>query len=296
MKENLRIRRILFATDFLESSRLALDYAVVFAHRFNATLVLLHAIELPSSAEAAELVTSRASLSREAAEARLEAFATGVRRTGIEVDHLVKDGTPCQVVLDAVKEMSPDLLILGVHGVHRGIGHLLIGSNTEKILLSVSCPTLSVGAHALAGIDLRLDLNEILYCSDFTPQAAAAAPYALWLGVEFNVQVEVCHLAPTPLEENADTALTTAELYCDELRRYAPEIAESWCAPAFQLRHGLTLHQIINRAEAATAGLIVLGVHAASQLGRHLHTSFAYQLLTKAVCPVLTIGARDHHD
>lgn len=206
MKQAFRISRFLFATDFLESSRLALDYAVAFAHRFNATLVFLHAIELPSSAEAAELVTARPSLSRAAAEQRLKAFASGVHRTGVQVDTFVKNGTPCQVVLDAVKELEPDLLILGVHGVHRGSGHLVIGSNTEKILLSVPCPTLSVGAHVLAGIDLRLDLNEILYCSDFTPQAAAAAPFALWLGSEFNVPVEVCHLAPTPLESNADSA------------------------------------------------------------------------------------------
>jgi nucleotide-binding universal stress UspA family protein len=296
MKQTFGIKRILFATDFLESSRLALDYAVAFAHRFKATLVFLHAVELPPSAEAAELVTARASLSRQAAEERLMAFAAGVRRTGIEVDILIRDGTPCQVVLAAVKEVAPDLLILGVHGVHRGLGHLLIGSNTEKILLSVSCPTLSVGAHVLAGIDLQLNLSEILYCSDFTPQAAASAPFALWLGSEFNVPVEVCHLAPTPLENDADIAYKTAELYCDELKRDAPEIAESWCTPAFQLRHGLTLDQIVTRAEAETAGLIVLGVHPDSQFGRHLHTSFAYQLLTKAVCPVLTIGSKDHHD
>lgn len=296
MNHTFQIKRILFATDFLESSRLALDYAVAFAHRFSAKLVFLHAVELPPSAEAAELVTAKPSLSRQAAEERLKAFAAGVRRTGIDVDILVNDGTPCKVVLDAVKEMAPDLLILGVHGVHRGIDHLLIGSNTEKILLSVTCPTLSVGAHVLAGIDLQLNLREVLYCSDFTPQAAAAAPFALWLGSQFEVPVEVCHLAPTPLENDPDTAFKTAELYCDELKRDAPEIAESWCTPAFQLQHGLTLDQIVQRAEAETAGLIVLGVHPESQLDRHLHTSFAYQLLTKAICPVLTIGSKDHHD
>lgn len=292
MQERPRIRRILFATDFLENSRLGLDYAVAFAHKFQATLVLLHAIELPSSAVAAELVTARASLSREAAQERLRAFASGVRRTGIDVDILVKNGTPCQVVLNAVNEVSPDLLILGVHGVHRGLDHLLIGSNTEKILMSVGCPTLSVGAHVLTGIDLRLNLNEILYCSDFTPEAAAAAPYALWLSEEFNVPAEVCHLAPTPMEATGDTARQTAERYCDALRREAPEIAEAWCTTAFQLQHGMTLDQIVERAEVETAGLIVLGVHTDSQFGRHLHTSFAYQLLTKAVCPVLTVGAR----
>ena len=40
--------------------------------------------------------------------------------------------------------------------------HLLIGLNTEKILLSESCPTLSVGAHVLAGIDLAVEVNAVV--------------------------------------------------------------------------------------------------------------------------------------
>ncbi len=53
----LTMKRILVATDFLESSRLAMDYAVAIAHHFNAEIVLLHAVELPPSAEVAERVT-----------------------------------------------------------------------------------------------------------------------------------------------------------------------------------------------------------------------------------------------
>jgi nucleotide-binding universal stress UspA family protein len=83
-----------------------------------------------------------------------------------------------------------------------------------------------------------------------------------------------------------------AEDFCDALRRTMPETADLWCTPAFHLTHGLELNQILKRAEAETAGLIVLGVRSESQLGRHLHTSFAYQLLTRAVCPVLSIRGR----
>jgi nucleotide-binding universal stress UspA family protein len=285
----LRIKQILFATDFLESSRLALDYAVALAHHYRAKVILLHAIELSPPAEEAEVISARPSLSRQAAHRRLEAFAAGLRRTELEVQTHLGDGTPCQVILDAVKALQPDLLVLGVHGIHRGVNHLLIGSNTEKILLNVSCPTLSVGAHVLAGIDLDLHLKKILYCSDFTPEAAAAVPYALHLGKDFNVPVEVCHLSPAPYEHGSQTATKIAEKYCDALRKMSPETAEVWCKPSFQLKHGFTLDQILKRAETEATGLIVLGVHAQTQLGRHLHTSFAYQLLTRAVCPVLTI-------
>jgi len=285
----LKIKRILCATDFCENSRLALDYAVAFAHHFNATVVLLHALELSPPAEEAEVVTARSSRSRIAAEERLEAFASGLRRTGLEVKTVVEDGTPCQVILNAVEVHSPDLLVLGVHGNHHGVGHLLIGSNTEKILLTVSCPTLSIGAHILGNVHLGLKLKEILYCSDFTPEAAVAAPYAMLLGKEFEVPVDVCHLASTPSDQDPKSAQKLAEEYCDALRRTMPETADLWCTPAFHLKHALELNQILKRAEAETAGLIVLGVRAESQLGRHLHTSFGYQLLTRAVCPVLSI-------
>lgn len=291
----LKITRILFATDFLESSRLALDYAVAFAHHFKSTVILLHAVELSQAAEEAEIVAARPCVSRIAALQRLEAFAAGLRRTGLQVQTIVDDGTPCQIILDAAESQSPDLLVLGVHGIHRGVDHLLIGSNTEKILQSVPCPTLSVGAHVLAGVDLSLKLNRILYCSDFTPEAAGAAPYALQLGREFNVPVEVCHLKPTRLQHDSEYIQKLAEGYCDALRRAMPDTAGDWCTPAFHLRHALELHQILARVETEPAGLIVLGVRPESQLGRHLHTSFAYQLLTKAVCPVLSIkgGMRD---
>jgi nucleotide-binding universal stress UspA family protein len=287
----LTIKRILFATDFLACSRLALDYALAFAHQFKARIILLHAIELSSPAEEAEKVTSRPSLSRVAAEERLEAFAAKLRRTGLEVHTFIHNGTPCQVILNAVQGHTPDLLILGVHGIHRGVGHLVIGSNTEKILLTVSCPTLSVGAHVLGGVDLSLKLTEILYCSDFTPEAATAASYAVMLGRKFRVPVDVCHLASTPFDQDPKSAQKVAEDYCDALRRAMPDAEDPWCTPGFHLTHGLELDQILERAEAETTGLIVLGVRAESHLGRHLHTSFAYQLLTRAACPVLSIRA-----
>jgi nucleotide-binding universal stress UspA family protein len=254
-------------------------------------MILLHAIELSSPAEAAEKVTSRPSLSRIAAEERLEAFAAKLRRTGLEVDTLVHDGTPCQVILNEVKGHAPDLLVLGVHGIHRGVGHLMIGSNTEKILLALSCPTLSVGAHVLGGVDLSLKLTGILYCSDFTPEASTAASYAVLLGREFGVPVDVCHLASAPFDQDPKSAEKVAEDYCEALRRAMPEATDPWCTPGFHLKHGLELNQILERAEAETAGLIVLGVRAESHLGRHLHTSLAYQLLTRAACPVLSIRA-----
>ena len=229
MLTELKIKRILFATDFLQSSRLALDYAVAFAHHFKAIIIMLHVVELSNPAMEAELVTMRPCMTRLDAQERLEALAAGPRRAGITVETYAGNGIPCEVILNAVASYKADILVLGIQGVHRGIEHLLIGSTTEKILLSADCPTLTVGANVMAGMDLELRPKEILYFSDFTPEAAAAAPYALLLGKELQVPVDVCQLIPDVAEENQKMREMLAEEYCDMMRRVIPEPPSDWC-------------------------------------------------------------------
>jgi nucleotide-binding universal stress UspA family protein len=286
------VKRILFATDFLESSHLALDYAVAFAQHFKTPIIMVHALELLYPATEVEIETSRPSVTRKRALERMEAVACRVRSAGLEVETFVEDGIPHEVILRAINLHSADLLVLGVHGIHRGVAHLLIGSNTERILLSTNCPTMTIGAHVLSGVDPKLHFNEILYFSDFSLEATAAAPYAVFLGKEFRAPVDVCQLLPALAEDDPRLCQDLAEEYCKTIRREFPESDPNWVLPSFHLDRGMELDEIIKRAQSQSAGLIVLGIHTESQLGRHLHTSFAYQLLAKATCPVVSVRHR----
>lgn len=289
MLANPKVNRILFATDFLGSSRLALDYAVAFARHFEATVIMVHALELSQPAREVEAETSRPCLSRKHAQERLQTLAKGVRNAGVKVEAFIEDGIPADVITRSVDYHSADLLVLGVHGVHRGLSHLLIGSNTEKILLSTSCPTMTVGAHVFTGVDPDLHFKEILYVSDFSPEAAAAAPYAAFLGKAFQAPIDVCQLLTEDIPVNPAFWQGVAEEYCAAIRQDFPTSEAQWDTPGFHLDRAVTFDEIVNRAQSQQAGLIVLGAHSESQLGRHLHTSFAYQLLSRATCPVISI-------
>jgi len=287
-KTGSNIRRIVYATDFLESSRLALDYAVAFAHHYQASLLLVHAIELSPPAQEVELLSGRPCLSREAAQNRLNGFAAGVRRLGIKVETDLREGDVPGSVLASAAAHHADLIVLGTHGAHRGLDHLLLGSNTEKILLQAPCPTLTVGRNALGGIDMDLKLKEILLISDFTPEATAAAAYALALAEEFHVPMEICQMLPENAADNPELRRSLAEQYCAAMKSLMPEKGD-WCDPAFHLERHRSAEEILERARVDPASLIVLGVRAKSHLGRHLHTSFAYELVGRATCPLLTI-------
>jgi hypothetical protein len=186
------------------------------------------------------------------------------------------------------------MLVLGVPGIHRGLGHFLIGSNTETILFSESFPTLTVGPHALTGVDLVLHPKEILYFSDFTPEATAAAPYALLLGKAFQVPVEVCQLVPEVAEGNPELCQKLADEFSAAMRQVMPAVPTGWCLPAFHLDRRMPIEEIIRRAQIQLTSVIVLGVRKQSQLRLRFHMSFAYQLLALASCPVLTIQGGTH--
>jgi nucleotide-binding universal stress UspA family protein len=291
MFPDIKIDRILFATDFLASSNVALDYAIAFARHFDATITMIHALELPYPAREAETESSRPCVTRRLASEHLDALANRARYNGIQAEALVEEGIPVEVVLRAVDFHNIDLLVIGVHGVHRGLAHLLIGSNTENILLSARCPTMTVGAHVMAGVSPDLHFDEVLYFSDFSPEATMAAPYAMFLSREFQAPIDVCQLVPEIASDNPKLRHILAEEYCETMRRLHPEADPVWSAPSFQLDHGKEMDEVIERAQSQRAGVIVLGTHTETQLGRHFHTSFAYQLLAKASCPVISIRA-----
>jgi nucleotide-binding universal stress UspA family protein len=247
----ISIRSVVLATDLLDSSRLALDYAAAFTHRYGAILTIVHAFELSTEAQEVELLAHRPSVSREYLLSRLEALATGVRRLGIRTEIDLREGEACASVLSSVAENKADLLVLGTHGIYRGLGHLLIGSYAEKILLSAPCPALMVGPHVVAGIDLDLNLSKILLVSDTSPESAAATRYATSLGQSLGLEIVV---VPVSIDVGAPNA-----------------------------------QKVIEHAIACAVGLLIIGVGNESAWKRHLHASFAFELIAKSACPVLSI-------
>ena len=288
MTANLPHKKFLFATDFLESSRLALDYAVALAHHYQARLLIVHVFHLPQAATEAEALDGP-SISRLSREKRLEMFAQGIRRAGVEAEWRLIEGWMPEALLAQVQEIQPDLLVLGTHGVYRGLGHMLIGSNAEEMLLSAPCPTLTVGRHVPGGIGPESAPDYILYITDFTPESAAAAPYAVALSHDFHARLDICHVLPDGSADNEQTRHQRAEEYCDAVERLLPAAAAAWCVPGKQLEHGATKQEILRRTQTDAMGLIVLGVKPESQFARHVHSSLAYELIATAACPVFTI-------
>lgn len=106
----------------------------------------------------------------------------------------VVEGVPSTAFLEATRAECFDLLVIGVHGIHRGLSHLLLGSNTEKIVLAAPCPTLTVGAHVRAGLDLHLNLETVVYLANAS-SGDSGADCAQQLASSYKVPLETEYLA-----------------------------------------------------------------------------------------------------
>lgn len=136
-KRKSLISRILVPTDFSDCAAAGLDYAMTLAKPFNASLILVHAIEETpyTAAQGFTFIQQRerllSDLSKRLAKEKIPAEA-----------HLVH-GTPFREIINLAKRERADLIVIGTHG-RTGFDHLITGSVAEKVLRLAPCPVISL--------------------------------------------------------------------------------------------------------------------------------------------------------
>lgn len=141
------IKRILVPIDFGSSSSGAIQLAVGFAQVFGAELTLLHVWELPVYPYTELLLNTNELLEaiEAAATERLGNTLKSVQAASPKATSLLKMGVPWEQILEAIRELSPDLVVMGTHG-RKGVTHALLGSVAEKIVRLSPVPVLTARA------------------------------------------------------------------------------------------------------------------------------------------------------
>ena len=301
----LRVKNVLFATDFSATSEGALPYAVAICRRFGATL---HAAHVLSDASLLLMTggvdyVSMGTLYEDAhTDAREKIEQLALRLEGIPHRSYVRHGQVWKNLAEIIAANEIDLIVLGTHG-RTGVGKLLLGSVAEDILRHAPCPVLTIGPKVLGHAKLPalragaqdlgavdLDLKEIVFATDFAKSAVRAAKTAVALCAEFSAQLTMIHVIEDYAELAADTA--PIEDSVRRLRELIPPGASLEHAPETLLEFGSATECILRIASQREADMIVLGARTAAEVGTtHLPWSTAHVLLAHAACPVLTVRA-----
>ena len=174
----LALKNILLLTDFSEPSELAVPFAIAIAREYESKVYAMHVLTPVSLAYATpELAAAAIEGLEEGAQAgmqRVDAQLVGVPHETM----LVRAESVWSPVEQALSECEVDLVILGTHG-RTGAMKLLLGSVAEEIFRRAGVPVLTIGPSVRKGFHSRGQFRRVLFATDFTKEAQAAAPYAI---------------------------------------------------------------------------------------------------------------------
>lgn len=138
--DEIKIRRVLVATDFSNDSELALQYGLSFAQEHQAELHLLHALPVALSPALAGMPVGIESDFQRAAR-QLHQAVPDEAHLWCKVVQSVRAGQPYREILTYAEEHDVDLICLGVHGAGFSM-RALFGSNADRVLRQAPCPVL----------------------------------------------------------------------------------------------------------------------------------------------------------
>ncbi len=286
------LNNILFLTDFSEPSETAIPYAIATAREYEAKVHALHVltpVRLPhATPESDAALIDGLEEGAQAEMQRLDSQFVGIAHETL----IVRGESVWSSVEKILRDREIDLVMVGTHG-RTGTIKLLLGSVAEEIFRKASVPVLTIGPSVRMGAHSGGRFHRVLFATDFTREAGAAAPYAISMAQENQARLLLLHVMrnpdPAAAEKNPQDSVANV---MHELYEIVPQAAELWCRPKATVRFGNAPDQILGAAREHDADLIVLGVRdAAGRLGAatHLERTTAHKVVAHAACPVLTV-------
>lgn len=135
---------ILLPTDGSAAAEAAVDHAVRLARSFDATVHVLSVVEhVPAVEMDAAVVHERL---RESADTAADRAVKRLDAAGVAHASTVRDGSVHRAILDEADEIGANLVVMGTHG-RSGVGRVLLGSVTERVVRGADAPVMAVRYH-----------------------------------------------------------------------------------------------------------------------------------------------------
>jgi nucleotide-binding universal stress UspA family protein len=135
----MKLKKILFPTDYSSLSDAPLAYATALARDMGATLLIVHVEEPPMAYGGGEMYYGVAEPDYDALRRMLE----NVKPTdpAVPCERRLVTGDPAGAIADLAASEGVDLIVMGTHG-RTGLRRLLMGSIAEAVVRTAPCPVL----------------------------------------------------------------------------------------------------------------------------------------------------------
>ncbi len=157
MIEYPKYKKVLFCTDFSESSDCAFDYAFGIAKRDEAVLYILHVISInPHASYLDNYMTKeywdklKETMQEDIDKKCNDKYLSQIKDK-TKVKTVTKSGREDEEILKFAQKENIDIIVIGTHG-RTGIKHVLVGSVAEKIVRYSPIPVFIIPCKKMYGL------------------------------------------------------------------------------------------------------------------------------------------------
>lgn len=293
-KPGVSVKKVLCATDLSPCSQHALSVAAEVAEAYDATLIVVHIVELWD--ERYDFLVK--DLGKRLAEDARAKVAQELEHLGksesVPVEVLIRKGHAGVELLRAIKESGADLVVVGSHG-KGAIDRVLLGSIAER-LLHVSPVSVLV-----ARPSPHPDITRIVAGIEASPTAEAGLEWAVDLArreklgsisVINSFEVPTGYLEAGMTYESARKKMH--EIHEIDIDRMLAKRKGDAVKIEPHIEEGPTAETIVKFASQQEADLIVLGTHGQSRLAAFFLGSVTQKVVRIAPMSVLAVKSSKH--
>jgi nucleotide-binding universal stress UspA family protein len=288
--------RVLFATDGSKDATAALAYLRSFPLPGDARVRVVTVADLPVDALTAERSGVMRNIALEHARGVADGAAANLKGRWPSTDAVVTHGDAREGIVRAAEDWSADLLVLGARGLSRA-RRLLIGSVSLGVARHAPCPVLVVKGK-------RRSTPPLLVAIDGSQGADRAVRFLSALPLRKTPVHLLGVVEPVRFPSTAPAAIQARVLGAIEdiqsertielknaLGRATAALRDTGATVVLSVRKGTSVAgMIVARAEAESAGLVVVGARGLGGIKRMLLGSVSEQVLRDAPCAVLVVG------
>ena len=297
MRETLNIKLILCPIDFSEFSVSAYQHALSVAEHYQAKLVAQHIVEMwrhPSAdfAASAGLYEEYSQALRESGNKQLQEFVENHTHDDIQPELVVQIGVAADSIVSFTQLQKADVIVMGTHG-RRGFDRLMLGSVTDRVMRTASCPVLAASKPAHGSVAAGKErghvhhLSRILFCADFSENSGRALKYAISATAEYDAELTLLHvLEGVPSPAKTEEAMAVA---AERLDKLIPPEGRKTLKIKTAVRIGKPYEQIVQFAGDAQIDMVTMGVRGRGALDVAVFGSTTYRVMQLGSCPVLAV-------
>ena len=276
------MKTILVAIDFSKNAEHALEYALVFARKLDASVKLLWVDNTISDESVID--TIEGDLRREKKTYMEELIKTyQPRLKSGTIEAIFRKGRVYQEVAKAAGQVGAEIIFAGTHGVS-GFEQYWIGSNAYRIVTQAPCPVVTIRSDYQFGGEIR----NILLPLDSSAETKQKLPLACQVADMFGATVHLLTIFNTPLNvirKRIEKAGDDAEKCMRE--RNVDFVRE-------QLKADNVAVSILEYIEGKDIDLITIMTDQGTTTGSRFLGPYAQQLINNSRIPVMSLRAVRH--